>query len=445
MSTILSTQDPEIADLIAKETTRQRDGLVLIPSENYASQAVLDALGTPLTNKYAEGYPGKRYYSGNEFVDGIETLAIERAKSLFGVPYANVQPYSGSPANLAVYAALCEPGDAYMGLDLMSGGHLTHGWKASFTSRAWKSVPYHVLPDGSTDLEEVRRLALENKPKFIWCGGTALPRAIPFKELAAIAEEAGAYLVADISHIAGLIAGGAHESPVPYAHVITTTTHKTLRGPRGAMILVTDKGVAKDPELPEKIDKAIIPGLQGGPHMNAIAAIAVALREAAQPEFKQYATDVVKNAKALADALTAAKLTLVSGGTDNHLVLIDLSAGGIGRGAFLHLALERAHIYANKNAVPHDASSAFYPSGLRVGTPALTSRGMGTDEMKHVGEWIGDIASRIANATLPEDKGGRIDAMKRFRAMLKDDSSYDSIAKDVATLCAKFPAPGINP
>ncbi|MFA4954567.1 MAG: serine hydroxymethyltransferase [Patescibacteria group bacterium] len=429
--------DQEIANLIEKEDSRQKTGLVLIPSENYASHAVLEALGTCLTNKYAEGYPGKRYYSGNEFADQIETLAQERAKRLFGVPYANVQAYSGSPANLAVYYALLEPGDSFMGLDLLHGGHLTHGWKMSATSKFWNSVPYHVLPDGSMDFDELRRLALEHKPKLIWCGGTALPRSVDFAKYAAIAEEVGAYLAADISHIAGLVVGDAHPSPVPHAHVITTTTHKTLRGPRGALILVTDKGLAKDPELAEKIDKAIIPGLQGGPHMNAIAAIAVALHEAAQPEFKVYARQIVENARVLAQELATRGFKVVSGGTDNHLILLDLSPDGPGRGVFLHEALEAAGIYANKNMVPGDPSTPFYPSGLRLGTPAVTTRGMGQDEMKKIAEWIERVATYIKEAQLPQDKETRLKFLKEFRAGLKDDF-YSALKAEVAEMCVQF-------
>lgn len=434
----LRKTDGQTAELIENEQRRQRDGLVLIPSENYASQAVLEALGSELNNKYAEGYPGKRYYSGNEFVDQVETLVQNRAKALFGVPYANVQPYSGSPANLAVYSALLQPGENFMGLDLLHGGHLTHGWKASFTSKVWTSIPYHLKEDGSTDFEELRRVALEEKPKLIWCGGTALPRTVEFEKFAAIADEVGAYLVADISHIAGLVAAGEHPSPMPHAHLVTTTTHKTLRGPRGAMILVTAKGLAKDAELPDKIDKAIIPGLQGGPHLNAIAGIGVALHEAAQPEFEAYAKNIVMNAKALAQALTDKGFMLVSGGTDNHLILIDLSPTGLGRGVLLHEALEAAGLYANKNMVPGDKSSAFYPSGLRLGTPAVTTRGFGPTEMPPIADWIFRVAEHIKEAQLPTDKEARLAFLKDFRASLKD-GFYAGIRNEVKALCDRFP------
>lgn len=434
----LNSTDAKIAELVDLETARQRDGLVLIPSENYASQAVLEALGSPLNNKYAEGYPGKRYYSGNEFVDQIETLAQTRAKELFGVPYANVQPYSGSPANLAVYFATLEPGESFMGLDLLSGGHLTHGWKASFTSKVWNSIPYHVLADGSPDFEEIKKLALEHKPKLMWCGGTALPRTVEFEKYAAIADEVGAFLVADISHIAGLVVAGEHSSPAPFVHIITTTTHKTLRGPRGAIIMVTEKGLKKDPELGNKIDAAIMPGLQGGPHLNAIAAIAVALQEAAQPEFKDYAKRIVENSKILAEELKQQGFELVSHGTDNHLILIDLTSGGVGRGTFLHLALETCGIYANKNMVPGDKSTPFYPSGLRLGTPAVTTRGMGKNEMKKIAAWIKQVADHIQDAQLPGDKESRLAVLKEFKSSLTD-KFYSDIKAEVKKLCDGFP------
>jgi len=437
----LSQTDPEIARLADAELARQSDGITLIPSENHTSPAVLEALSTVLSDKYAEGYPGKRYYSGNQVVDELETLTQDRAKKLFGVPYVNVQPYSGSPANLAVYFATCEPGAKFMGLHLPDGGHLTHGWKMSATARFWTSVPYHTKPDGSIDMDEVRTLAREQKPSLIWCGGTAIPRAIPWKEFAEIANEVGAYLVADISHIAGLVAGGAHESPVPFVHIVTTTTHKTLRGPRGAMIMVTEKGLQKDAELPEKIDKAIIPGLQGGPHMNTIAGIAVALLEASQPTFKDYAKRIVENAHVLADALMQEGFALVTNGTDNHLLLIDLTPSGIGRGMFLHLALERMGLYANRNTVPGDQSSPFYPSGLRLGTPAATTRGMGAEEMKQIAKWIKQVSDHIANAQLPTEKEARLIFMKQFRAELKQDTFYDALKEEVKMLCQKFPIP----
>lgn len=436
----ISSTDPEILGLIDSETDRQRSGLALIPSENHTSRAVLDALSTTLSDKYAEGYPGRRYYSGNEVVDKLETLVQDRAKKLFGVPYVNVQPYSGSPANLAVYVALLEPGEPFMGLNLPDGGHLTHGWKFSATAKIWKSIPYHIKPDGSFDFDEVRKLAQENKPKLIWCGGTAIPRAIPFAEFAKIADEVGAYLVADISHIAGLVAGGAHESPVPHVHIVTTTTHKTLRGPRGAMIMVTDKGLAKDPTLGEKIDKAIIPGLQGGPHMNTIAGIGVSLKEASDASFKTYAASVVQNAKALGEALVKQGFSLVSGGTDNHLLIVDLTSSGAGRGKFFQLALERVGLYANMNTVPGETVSALFPSGLRLGSPAATSRGMGPKDMEKVAEWMKRVADHIKDWQLPA-KEERAETFKKFSTELQSDAFYAELKKEVQDFCMTFPVP----
>lgn len=437
----LQHTDPEIAGLITEETVRQRDGLMLIPSENHSSRAVLDALATTLNDKYAEGYPGARYYSGNAVVDKLETLVQHRVKTLFGVPYANVQPYSGSTANLAVYVATCEPGDPIMGLHLLDGGHLTHGWKYSATAKLWKSIPYHVLPDGAANIEEVRALAHEHKPKLIWCGGTAVPRAIPFAAFAEIADEVGAYLVADVSHIAGLIVGGQHENPAPYVHLITTTTHKTLRGPRGALIMVTDKGVQKDPDLAKKVDKAIIPGTQGGPHMHSIAGIGVALKEAAEPEFKDYAARIVQNAKALGDALTKKGFSLVSGGTDNHLLLIDLSSTGSGRGKFFQLALERVGLSTNMNAVPGDQGSALYPSGLRLGTPAVTTRGMGAQEMEQIATWIAAVAEHIKEIQLPAAKEERAAVIQALTASFTTDPFYDTVHNEVVVFSRRFPLP----
>jgi glycine hydroxymethyltransferase len=436
--------DQQMAELLLAEADRQKNSLSLIPSENHASPDVLAALSSVLSDKYAEGYPGKRYYPGNEVADKVENLARERAKQLFGVPHVNVQPYSGSPANLAIYSAICEPGEIILGLNLLDGGHLTHGWKFSMTSKIWKSVPYHMKADGTIDLEEVRRLAQENKPKVIVCGGTAIPRAIPFKEFAQIADEVGAYLLADISHIAGLVAGGQHESPVAYAHLVMTTTHKTLRGPRGAMIMVTQKGLDKDAELAEKIDKAIIPGLQGGPHLNSIAGIGIALLEASKPEFKEYASKVVANAKILAQELTARGLKLVTGGTENHLILIDLTSTGPGRGMFLDLALERIGLIANRNMIPGDPSTPFYPSGLRLGTPAATTRGMGEAEMKLISNWIAQVVEHIKDYQLPTEKEARLALIKQFKESLKTDTWYESLRNEVKEMCGKFKVPGIG-
>jgi glycine hydroxymethyltransferase len=340
----LQEQDPEIYGYIQDEVKRQREGIELIPSECLASQAVIEALGSVLTNKYSEGYPYKRYYGGQENVDKIESLAIERAKKIFGVPHANVQPYSGSPANMAVLVATLEPGDTFMGQSLPDGGHLTHGWKASATSKFYNAVQYHVKEDGYLDLEEIERLAIENKPKLIWVGATAYPREFPFEEMSKIADKVGAYLVADIAHIAGLVAGGVHKSPVPYVHIITTTPHKTLTGPRGGMILVTQKGLDKDPELAKKVDSAIFPNLQGGPHDHQTAAIAVTLGQVLKPEFKEFAAQIIKNAKALAGYLMEGGIKLSTNGTDNHLLLIDC---GKGRGMYLQEALDESGITLN--------------------------------------------------------------------------------------------------
>ncbi|MFH1077875.1 MAG: serine hydroxymethyltransferase [Patescibacteria group bacterium] len=439
----LATTDPEIRALIGEEDERQRTGLELIPSENHTSPAVLEALATTFSDKYAEGYPGRRYYSGNIVADKLETLVQERAKTLFDVPFANVQPYSGSPANFAVYVATCEPGDAVMGLDLPDGGHLTHGWKFSATAKLWKSHPYHLKEDGTFDFDEIRRIALEAKPKLIWCGGTAVARAIPFAEFAKVADEVGATLVADISHIAGLVAGGQHGSPVPYAHIITTTTHKTLRGPRGAMILVTRKGLDKDADLAMKIDKAIIPGLQGGPHLNTIAGIGVALHEASTPDFKDYARRVVENAKVLAASLIAHGFTLVSGGTDNHLLLVDLRPTGMGRGRLMQNALERVGLYANMNTVPRDPYP-LQPSGLRLGTPAATTRGMGPKEMERIADWIAKVRDHLSDIQMPEDREERRSVMLGFIGQLSTDPFFAEMRAEVEELCRAFPVPALQ-
>jgi len=411
----LSKQDPQIAKLISLESERQKTSLQLIPSENHCSPAAREALGSLLTDKYAEGYPGKRYYGGNQFIDKVETLAIERAKKLFGVEHANVQPHSGSPANAAVYMATCEPGDTIMGMALPMGGHLTHGFKLSFSGRFFKPVQYGL--DETTQLLDyvaLEKLAKEHKPKLLWVGGSAYPRIFDWKKLGEIADSVGAYLAADIAHIAGLVAGGAHPSPVPYVHIVTTTTHKTLRGPRGGIIMVTKKGLAKDTDLAKKIDKAIFPGLQGGPHENAIAAIAICLKEASTPTFKKYAAQIVKNAKALAEELKRHDFNLISGGTENHLMLLDLRNKNIS-GAEAQDLLESVGMSTNKNAIPFDPAPPFKPSGLRLGTPAVTSRGMKEKEMKLIAGWINEIISNPKNA-------------KKVR-------------EEIKKLCKKFPLP----
>ncbi|ONI85140.1 serine hydroxymethyltransferase [Saccharothrix sp. ALI-22-I] len=408
----LTGADPEVARLVQAEARRQFEKVRLIASENYVSTAVLEATGSVLTNKYSEGYAGRRYYEGQQVVDPVEELAVARAKALFGADHANVQPYSGSPANLAVYMAFLDPGDTVMGMALPAGGHLTHGWGVSATGKWFRSVQYGVRKDtGVVDLDEVRDLARAEHPKVIFCGGTAIPRTIDFPAFAEIADEVGAVLAADIAHIAGLVAGGAHPSPVGHAQVITTTTHKTLRGPRGAMIL-TDAAHAKP------IDKAVFPGLQGGPHNHTTAAIAVALGEALEPSFGLYAHAIVQNARALAVALLDRGFDLVSGGTDNHLVLVDLTGKGIA-GKPAAKALDRAGIEANYNTVPFDPRKPFDPSGVRLGTAAITTRGLTADHMPKIAEWI-DRAVRVAD----------------------DGPELDRIAAEVADLMAGYPMPG---
>lgn len=411
----LSRQDPKIAKLIELEIERQKTSLEMIPSENHSSPAVREALGSLLTDKYAEGYPKKRYYAGLKYYDILEDLCRERAKKLFGVVHANVQPYSGSPANQAVYVAVCDPGDVTMGMSLPMGGHLTHGWKVNFSAKFFKPVQYGV--DEKThllDYQEIEKLAKENKPKLIFVGATAYPRIFDWKRLGDIADSVGSYLVADVAHIAGLVAGGAHPSPVPYVHIVSTTTHKTLRGPRGAMIMVTEKGIKKDPDLPKKIDKAIFPGLQGGPHENSIAAIAVALKEASTPAFKKYARQIVKNAKALAEGLKKHEFSLISGGTDNHLLLIDLRNKNI-TGSEAQDRLEEAGITINKNTIPYDPAPPFKPSGIRMGTPAITTRGMKEKEMRQIADWINEVIS--------------------------SPKSVKKVREEIKKFCKKFPLP----
>jgi glycine hydroxymethyltransferase len=432
----LKKTDPKIYYAIKNEIKRQEEGLELIPSEIAASIPVMEALGSVMTNKYSEGYPRKRYYGGQPYTDEIESLAIERAKKLFKVPHANVQPYSGSPANLAVYVATCKPGDTVMGQNLPDGGHLTHGWKASATSMFYRTLGYHVKPSGYLNLEEIKKMALKHKPKLIWVGATAYVREFPFEELAKIADKVGAYLAADIAHIAGLVIAGAHKSPAKFAHIITTTTHKTLRGPRGGMIMVTEKGLKKDPKLAEKIDQAIFPKLQGGPHNHQTAAIAVALGEAMKPEFKQWGKQVVKNSKAMANVLMRRGLKLVSNGTDNHMMLINC---GKGRGVLAQEALEAAGITLNKNTIPSDPSSPFYPSGVRLGTPFITVRKMKEKEMKKIANWIADVIEEIQDCSFPEDKEDRRKVLKQFKKDIQKNKKLKQIRQEVKKLCKKFP------
>ena len=441
-------KDKKIEKLIKLEEKRQKEGIELIPSENYASSEVRKVLSSYFVNKYSEGYPKKRYYGGNEYVDKVEVLAIERAKKLFGVPFANVQPYSGSPANLAVYLATCQPGDTVMGQALTAGGHLTHGHNVSATGIFFKTVQYGLKKEDVYekkdlfDYEEIRKLARQYKPKLIWVGATAYPLKFNYKKFAEIADEVGAYLAADIAHVAGLIAGGAHPSPVPYVHIVTTTTHKTLRGPRGAMIMVTDKGLKKDPDLPNKINKAVFPGLQGGPHDNQTAAIAVALYEALQTSFKKYAAQIVKNSQALAQVLKEGGLYLIGGGSENHLILVDLTPTlGKGMGVFAQKALDKIGLTLNKNTVPNETSSPFYPSGIRLGTPAATTRGMKEKEMKFIGQKILQVVEILKKYHLPKTKEERGKYIANFEKEIEKNPLIKKLRAEVKKLALKFPIP----
>ena len=406
----LKNADPEIARELDNELNRQRNKLELIASENIVSKAVLEAQGSVLTNKYAEGYPGKRYYGGCEFVDNVEQLAIDRAKKLFGAEYVNVQPHSGAQANMAVFFALLTPGDTVMGMNLTDGGHLTHGSPVNMSGKYFKIVPYGVTKETETiDYDALEKTAKECQPKLIVAGASAYSRIIYFKRLADIAHGVGAYLMVDIAHIAGLVAAGEHPSPVPYADVVTTTTHKTLRGPRGGMIM------CKDAEFGKQFNKAVFPGIQGGPLMHVIAAKAVALGEALKPEFKEYAVQIKKNAAALADTLMKDGFRIVSGGTDNHLMLVDLTSKGI-TGKIAQNVLDEVNITANRNTIPFEPLSPFVTSGLRLGSPALTTRGFKEDDMREVGNIIALVLDN------PEDEKAKDEARKR-----------------VAALCAKYP------
>jgi glycine hydroxymethyltransferase len=413
----LADADPEVADAIALELGRQREKIELIASENIVSKAVLEAQGSVLTNKYAEGYPGKRYYGGCEYVDVIETLAIERAKKLFNCNFANVQANSGSQMNQAVFLALLNPGDTFMGLDLAAGGHLTHGSPVNMSGKWFKPVSYGVRrEDHLLDMDEIAKSAREHKPKLIIAGGTAYSRIWDFKRFREIADEVGAYLMVDMAHFAGLVAGGAHPSPLPYAHVVTSTTHKSLRGPRGGLILTNDEAMAK------KINSAIFPGLQGGPLMHVIAAKAVAFHEALQPGFKIYAKKIVENARALAETLKEQGLDIVSGGTDNHLMLVDLRPKKA-TGKAAEKALDRAFITCNKNAIPYDPEKPFVTSGIRLGTPAGTTRGFGPAEFREIGKLIVEVVEGLANKN-HEEGDAQVEASVRAR---------------VGELCRRFP------
>ncbi|MBI2443272.1 MAG: serine hydroxymethyltransferase [Candidatus Levybacteria bacterium] len=437
----LKKTDPQIYKLVKQEEKRQKEVLEMIASENYASSAVIEALGTVLTNKYSEGFPGKRYYQGNANIDDIESLAQSRAQKLFGVPYVNVQALSGAPANSAVYFAVLKNGEKLMGLALTSGGHITHGHKLGLSGRLFTFAHYTLGRDGTLDYDEIEKQVLKEKPALLICGYTAYPRKINFKRFGDIADKAGCYLMADVSHITGLIVSGVHPSPVPYAHIITTTTHKTLRGPRGALILVTAKGLKKNPDLPKNIETAIIPGLQGGPHDNQTAAIAVALKEAATPKFKKYGEQIVVNAKALAEGLRSYGFELVSGGTDNHLILIDLRNKKV-NGRIAAIALEKAGIVLNYNGVPGDNMPPLYSSGIRLGTPAITTRGLKERDMKRVATWYNDAIAEVEGMELPaEDKVKRSELMKKYRVEIAKNRKLAAIGKEVKAFASKFPLP----
>lgn len=436
----------KVLKLIKQEENRQRQTLMLIPSENYASKAVREAVGSVLSNKYSEGYPGRRYYQGNKIIDEIENLAIKRAKKLFRTPHANVQPYSGSPANAAPLLALLSPGDTLMGMALSSGGHLTHGQpNITFSGKYFKSVQFGVDSKGQFDFVQIRRLAEKEKPKLMIIGTTAYPLKLDWKRFSEIADSVGAWFVADIAHVAGLIVAGVYPNPVPYAHIITTTTHKTLRGPRGAMIMVTNKGLKKDGDLAGKIDKGVFPGFQGGPHNNTTAGIAVALGEALKPSFKTYGKQVVKNAKVLAGelkkglpAVKQSGLTLVGGGTDCHILLVDLRPINLS-GNIVAEAMEVAGLVSNRNSVPNDNMPPFYPSGIRLGTPAITTQGMKEKQMRMIGKWILTVIEHVKDEKLPKDPSARAEFFKVYKKRIYKDKFLLNIASDVKSLCKDFP------
>lgn len=437
----LKKTDPQVYTLIRQEERRQKDVLEMIASENYASQAVMEALGSVLTNKYSEGFPKKRYYQGNENIDSVEMLAQERAQKLFGVPYVNVQALSGAPANSAVYFAVLKNGEKLMGLSLTSGGHITHGHPLGLSGRLFTFAHYDLGKDGFLDYDAIEKQVLKEKPRLLICGFTAYPQIIDFKKFGEIAKKANCLLMADISHITGLVVAGAHPSPVPYADIVTTTTHKTLRGPRGAMIMVTENGLKKDPDMPKKVETAIIPGLQGGPHDNQTAAIAVALKEASSASFKKYGQQIVKNAKALAENLVKEGFTLVSGGTGNHLILIDMRNKHV-NGRVAAIALEAAGIVTNYNGVPGDTMPPLFASGVRIGTPAITTRGMKEKDMAKIAKWYGQVVKEVEGMELPSDnKEKRPELMKKYRAEIAKNKRLAKIAKEVKTFCIKYPVP----
>jgi len=435
----------KVEELIKKEIQRQKDTLMMIPSENYASKAVREAVGSVLMNKYSEGYPYKRYYQGNKIADEIESLTIEKAKKLFSikdgakVEHVNVQPYSGSPANSAVLFGLLEKGDKIMGLKLSSGGHLTHGHPdITFSGKFFRSVQFGTEDDGIIDYDEVEKLAKKEKPKLLFIGTTAYPLILNWKKFGEIADLIGAILVADVSHVSGLILSGVYTSPVPFAHVVTTTTHKTLRGPRGAMIMVTKKGLNKDIDMGNKIDRAVFPGLQGGPHNNTTAGILQALTEAEDKLFKKYGEQIVKNAIFLAEELKKGGLTIVTGKTECHLVVVDLRPINLS-GNVVAEALEYAGIVVNRNSVPNDSAPPFIPSGIRLGTPGVTTRGMKEKEMKTISKFILDVVDHVKGEKLPKDKDERIKFMKDFRNRLPKDKFLEDVASQVKMLNKRFP------
>jgi len=437
--------DPQIAKLIKSEDARQESTLMMIPSENVASFAVEEAVGSSFGNKYAEGYPGRRYYQGQKNSDQLETLVIERAKKLFKVAHVNVQAHSGSPANFAVYTALLKPGATIMGLSLNSGGHLTHGARFNASSRYFNAVNYDVKPDGNIDYEALMKLAKKTKPDLIIAGTTAYAGLLNWKKFADIAQACGALLMADMSHISGLVATGVYPSPVPHVHVVTTTTHKTLRGPRGALIMITAKGLKQDPEMGTKIDKAIIPGIQGGPHLNSIAGIGVALREAGSKQFKLYSKQILKNAKLLAKELLKYDFTLVTGGTESHLLLIDCRNKNL-LGNTVALGCEAAGIVLNYNSVPFDPNPPFYPSGIRLGTPGITSRGMKEAQMVVIARFINEVVNALQKS---KARMKVADVQEKKRAVRTEivakAPELQQILKQVEALCKKFPLKKVYP
>ncbi len=435
----LEKTDPEMAELLKKEIQRQETTLMMIPSENHSSEAVKEIVGSVFQDKYCEGYPYKRYYQGQEYYNKLEELCQERAKKAFGVPFANVQALSGSPANSAVYFGVLEPGDKVMGLRLDQGGHMTHGLDINFSGKFYKFVFYHVNEEGQIDYDAMEKLALQEKPKIIIAGITSHPMQLNFNRFAEIADKCGAYLMADMAHVSGLILAGVYPNPVPHCHIITTTTHKTMRGPRGALIMVTEKGLQKDPDLPQKINRAVFPGLQGGPHENNIAGIAVALKEAMKPEFKEYGQQIVKNAAELASNLKEKGAVLCSGGTNTHLIMMDLRNLDI-LGNTAAEALEEASIIINRNSIPNDPNPPFYPSGIRFGTPGITSRGMKEGEMKIVSDSMMAVLNDISK--IKKEMGIKFEQEKKSdtrKKIIERSGEVKRVREEIKNLCSRFP------